>query len=67
MEKDVTFGYLEANRNEIYLQQTVQLPDLFLFKKDDKQNPIRLDISHSFAHLRNFLRDNLGTAYSDPD
>ena len=43
------------------------MPDLFIFKKDNKTNPIRLDIPMSFDHLRNFIRDTLGQAYYDPD
>jgi hypothetical protein len=67
IEKDVTFGYLNAMKNEISIQQTAQLPDLFIYKKDDKANPIRLDIPHSFDHLRNFIRDQLGESYYNPD
>ena len=43
------------------------MPDLFIFKKDDKANPRRLDIPMSFDHLRNFIRDTLGQEYYDPD
>ena len=43
------------------------MPDLFIFKKDNKTNPVRLDIPMSFDHLRNFIRDTLGQEYYDPD
>ena len=63
----MTFGYLNVNKNEISLQKVVQMPDLFLFKKDNKTNPVRLEIPLSFDHLRNFIRDELGNEYYDPD
>ena len=63
----MTFGYLNANANEVMLQEVTQLPDILLYLKEDKGNPIRLTIPHSFDHFRNFIRDNLGSAYSDPD
>lgn len=63
----MTFGYLDANKNQVDIQKTTQMPDLILFKKDNKENPIRLDIPMSFDHLRNFIRDNLGQEYYDPN
>lgn len=66
-EKDVTFGFINVNKNQIDIQEVSRLPELLLFKKDDKNNPKRLEVSHIFNHLRNFIRDNLGSSYSEPD
>ncbi len=41
-DKDVTFGFINVNKNEVTIQQVSRLPELLLFKKDDKANPIRL-------------------------
>lgn len=41
-EKDVTFGLLNANKNQIDIEEVSRLPELLLFKKEDKGNPIRL-------------------------
>ena len=49
------------------IQEMTQLPEILLYKRDQKDKPIRLEINHSFDHFRNFIRDNLGSSYSDPD
>jgi hypothetical protein len=48
-------------------KETTQLPEVLLFKKEDKQHPIRLNVNHSFDHLMLFFKNNLGTQYSDPN
>jgi hypothetical protein len=67
VEKDVTFGVLNANLNEVPFKKVAQLPDLLLFKKDSKEAAIRLEVSHSFDHLMLFLKNNLGGSYANPD
>lgn len=66
-DKDVTFGFLNVNKNEVGLQQVSRLPELLLFRKEDKTSPIRLEVTHIFDHLRNFIRKHLGDSYADPD
>jgi hypothetical protein len=49
------------------LQAVTQLPELLLYRKDDKAHPIRMNVAHSFDHLMLFFKNQLGDAYSDPN
>lgn len=56
----MTFGFFDVNRNQVDLQEITNLPEILLYKKDNKENPIRMPINHNFQHLRGFIKDNLG-------
>ncbi len=58
---------MNINLNEVSFKEVTQFPEILLFKKDDKQHPIRLEVSHNFDHLMLFLKDNLGEKMVDPN
>ena len=60
IDKDVTFGLLNVYENEVQIEQVTTLPEILLYKKDDTLNPIRMEVNHSFDHLINLIKENLG-------
>lgn len=67
VDKDVTFGVLDASLNEVAFGEVTQLPEVLLFRKGEKGSPVRMNVNHSFDHLMLFFKNNLGTQYSDPN
>jgi hypothetical protein len=65
IDKDITFGVMNVNLNEVSFKELTQLPEILLFKKDDKEHPVRLEVTHNFDHLMLFLKNNLGEKFVD--
>lgn len=65
IDKDITFGVMNVNLNEVFFKEITQLPEILLFKKEDKEHPVRLEVKHTFDHLMLFLKNILGEKFVD--
>ena len=57
---DLVFAKMNFDKNDIDGLKLDSFPTVYLYKKDDKENPINYDAMRDYEVILNFLEDKLG-------
>lgn len=63
-EEDITFGYMDVMKNEVKIDDVSTIPQVLLYNKYLKDEPVRMGGRTDFDNLMRFLENNAIVNYS---